>query len=70
VLTLAADENLKDTRTMRDHAYERVASGAPMPGVVEVPDLMPVGEAIHELALVVQLMDPGEMRDRVVRLPL
>jgi hypothetical protein len=59
-----------DTRTMGNHAYERVAAGEPMPGVVEIPDLMPIGKAIEELLLVVQLLDPEEMRDRVLRLPL
>ena len=55
---------------MAAYAYERVALGEPMPGVVEVPDLMPIGEAIEELLLVVQLTKPEEIRDRVLRLPL
>lgn len=59
-----------DTRTIARYAYERVAAGKPMPGVVEVPDLMPIGQAIEELMMVVQLMEPQEIRDRVLRLPL
>ena len=59
-----------DTRTMKGYAYARVAAAEPMPGVVEVPDSMPIGEAIEELALVVQLTERDEIRDRVLRLPL
>lgn len=59
-----------DTRTMKGHAYARVAAGEAMPGVVEVPDLMSIGQAIEELAFVVQLATSEEIRDRVLRLPL
>ncbi len=41
-----------------------------MPGVLEVPDLLPIGEAIEELALIVALVEPEEISDRVLRLPL
>ena len=59
-----------DTRTMGRFAYARVEAGAPMPGVLEVPDLLPIGQAIEELALVVALVEPEEIKDRVLRLPL
>ena len=74
VLEWAAGESrvllTHDTRTMKGFAYARVEAGAPMPGVVEVPDLMPIGEAIRDLILVVELLEPEEIRDRVLRLPL
>jgi predicted nuclease of predicted toxin-antitoxin system len=74
VLEWAAEEErvllTHDTRTMKDFAYERVEAGKPMPGVVEVPDLMPIGRAIEELLMVVQLLGSDEMQDRVLRLPL
>lgn len=74
VLAWAAEEGrvalTHDTRTMAGYAHERVALGQPMPGVLEVPDLMPIGQAIGEILLVVQLTEPGEIRDRVLRLPL
>jgi len=41
-----------------------------MPGVLEVPELLPIGRAIEELLLVVQLTEPEEIRDRALRLPL
>jgi hypothetical protein len=74
VLAWAADEGrivvTHDTRTMAGHAYNRVTAGEPMAGVVEVPDTMPIGQAIDEILLVVQLMEPHEIKDRVLRLPL
>ena len=74
VLGLAAVEDrvllTHDTRTMKGFAYERVEQGLLMPGVVEVPDLLPIGRAIKDLILVATLIEPDEIRDRVLRLPL
>jgi hypothetical protein len=41
-----------------------------MPGVIEVPDLMPIAQAIEELEFIVQLLQPEEIENRVLRLPL
>lgn len=74
VLAWAAEEGrvlvTHDTRTLKGYAYERVEAGEPMPGVVEVPDLMPVGQAVDELEIVVKLLEPDEIAGRVLRLPL
>lgn len=74
VLAWAAEEGrvllTHDTRTMGIHAYARVAAGEPMPGVVEIPDLMPIGQAIEAVLLLAELMHAEEIRDRVLRLPL
>lgn len=74
VLAWAATEGrvllTHDTRTMKVFAFERVTSGETMPGVVEIPDLLPIAQAIEELVLVIQLNEPDEMKDRVLRLPL
>lgn len=74
VLSWAAAEGrvllTHDTRTMTHHAYARVAAGEAMAGVVEVPDQMPIADALADLALVIQLTEPAELRDRVLRLPL
>lgn len=32
-----------DASTMTRHAYDRVRAGAPMPGVFEVPQALPIG---------------------------
>lgn len=59
-----------DIRTMKDFAYGRVAAGEVMPGVVAVPDRMPVAQAIDDLVTIIEVALPDEMRDRVLRLPL
>lgn len=69
----AAEERVlltHDERTMPGFAYERVAEGKPLPGVIVVPNQMPIGVAIEELLLVIQVGAPEDFRDRVVRLPL
>lgn len=74
ILAWAATEDrillTHDTRTMGAHAYARVAVGEPMPGLVEIPDLMPIGQAIDAVLLIAELASAEEMRDRVLRLPL
>lgn len=74
VLQWAAQEDrvllTHDIRTMKGFAFARIEAGLPMPGVVEVPDLMPIGRAIEELEMVVKLIAAEEFRDRVIRLPL
>jgi hypothetical protein len=74
LLSWAAEEErvvvTHDTRTMAGHAYERIAANEAMPGVLEVPDRLSVGRALEDLLLIVQLVGPHEIRDRVLRLPL
>ena len=41
-----------------------------MPGVLEVPFTMPVGQAINELDLFVEGSIPGEWEGQVIFLPL
>lgn len=74
VLAQAASENrvllTHDVNTVPHCAYERLESGTPMPGVVVVPDRMAIGQAIEELAL---LIEAGTSRDvdlQVFHLPL
>ena len=59
-----------DVRTMTRFAYERVAAGARMPGVLEVNSLLPIGAAVDELAVVAVCSFPGEWEDRVGYIPL
>lgn len=59
-----------DHRTMPRFAYERVAAGEPMPGVVVVPNQMSIGVAIEDLLVLIQVGSPEDLRDRVIRLPL
>jgi len=59
-----------DKRTMPAFAYERVAAGKRMPGLIIVPQQMPVGAAIIDLELVSQCGLPGEWENQVDYLPL
>ena len=59
-----------DLRTIPKHAYERVRAGQSMPGVIAVPDTLPIGQAIEELALLAECSAPGELQNLVIYLPL
>src|ERR1700704_6583919 len=43
-----------DVNTLTGFAYERIASGLPMPGVFEVPLSVPIGIAIEEIILLIE----------------
>jgi hypothetical protein len=58
-----------DRKTMPDYAYHRMAAGGHVSGLFVIPTSMPIGDAIADVALVVQGSTPGEWRDRIVHLP-
>lgn len=74
VLEWAARDNrvllTHDKRTMPRFAYERVARGLAMPGVIEVPDWLPIGQAIDDILIIALCSSEEEWRDRVEHLPL
>ena len=59
-----------DVATVPPFAYERVLSGVAMPGVIEVPRQMPIGEAIEELLLIADESQPSDLESQVIYLPL
>ena len=59
-----------DLKTIPKHGYERVRTGQAMPGVIAVPDTLPIGQAIEDLAVIVECSQPGELENLVVYLPL
>jgi len=59
-----------DLRTIPKHAYERVKAGLPMPGVIAIPDDMPIGGAVEDLAVIVECAVSAELDQRVLYLPL
>jgi hypothetical protein len=59
-----------DVATMVGFAYDRVRAGLPMPGLVEVPRDLPVGQAIEQLLLVAEVSLDGELEGQVRYLPL
>jgi hypothetical protein len=59
-----------DLKTVPKHAYERVAAGEPMPGIIAVPDDLPIGQAIEQLHIVVECAEENELENQVLYLPL
>jgi len=74
VLAWAASEGrvllTHDASTMAGLAYERVASGLPMPGVFEVRQEISIGVAIEEVLLLAECSIEGEWEGQVGFLPL
>jgi len=59
-----------DLKTVPRHAYARVAAGEPMPGIIAVPDDLPIGQAIEQLHIVVECSGEHELENQVLYLPL
>lgn len=74
VLAWAAQEGrlvlTHDFATMIDFAYRRLADGLEMPGVIAVPQTLPIGEAIAELAMLAECSLDAEWNKQVVFIPL
>jgi hypothetical protein len=47
-------------------AYERVAGGAPVPGVITTTNQQSIGSAIDDILLIAESMSQAEIRDQVV----
>lgn len=59
-----------DRATVPAAAWQRIANGQPVTGVLLVPDHMATAQAINELWVVWSCSQPDEWRDRVEYLPL
>ncbi len=59
-----------DVSTFSVFAFERVSAGRPMPGVIEIPETVPMGTIINDLILIAGASEPGEWADKVRYLPL
>ena len=74
ILAWAAEEDrillTHDAATVPDFAYERIRAGAAMPGVIEVPRQMPIGQAVEDLLLVMAAGQPEDWDHQVIYLPL
>jgi hypothetical protein len=74
VLEWAAQEDrillTHDVQTMTKYSHERVRAGLPMPGVIEVRDDLPIGQAIEEILTVLLASQPGELANRIIYVPL
>ena len=54
---------------MTAHAYARVSSDLPMPGVFTVSQLAPIGQVIEDLLLLAECSLPGEWEGQVRYVP-
>jgi predicted nuclease of predicted toxin-antitoxin system len=59
-----------DITTMQPFAEARVAEGKPMPGVFEVSQYLPIGQAIEEILLLAECSLEGEWEGQIRFLPL
>jgi hypothetical protein len=70
VLAWAAAENrvliTNDRKTMVGFAYQRVAAGEPVPGLIATTNEQSIGSAIDDILLVAECMSEIEIRDHVV----
>jgi hypothetical protein len=59
-----------DVMTVRQYASDRIVAGRPMPGVFEVSQAMPIGQAIEEILLIAECSLEGEWEGQIRFLPL
>ena len=74
VLDFAASEGrlllTHDAKTMPRYAYERVASGLVVPGVVVCRQDVPIRQVIDDIVLLAECSEEGEWERQVIYLPL
>jgi predicted nuclease of predicted toxin-antitoxin system len=74
VLEWAAQEGrillTHDVATITRYAYERIAEGQPMPGVIEVTSDAPIGRVIEDILVVLVCSLEGELEGQIQYLPL
>lgn len=74
VLEWAASEGrillTHDVATITRFAYERVANGERMPGVIEISQSLPTSAVIEDILLLASCSQEGEWEGQVLYLPL
>jgi hypothetical protein len=74
LLSWLADEGrillTHDVRTMPRYVYERVRTGQPVVGVIEVHKAMPIGAALDALELAIGAGKPEDFENQVKYLPI
>ncbi|MGD9894352.1 MAG: DUF5615 family PIN-like protein [Dehalococcoidia bacterium] len=60
----------QDVNTLPGYAFGRVRAGLPMPGVLVVPQAMPIGQMIEGLLFLVERSLDGEWEGQILHLPL
>ncbi len=74
ILTWAAAEGrlvlTHDAATLIGYAYDRIATGLTMPGIIEVRQDLPIGLVIDDLLLIIDASREGEWEGQVLYFPL
>jgi len=74
VLALAAEQARilvsHDYRTMPRHFADFLQAHGSSPGLIFVPQYLPIGEAVEELVLIWGASEPEEWKDRMSQVPL
>jgi len=74
VLALAASQDRilvsHDFQTMPRHFGDFLQAGNSSPGVLLVPQRLPIGDAIEELVLIWAASDADEWQNRILKIPL
>ena len=60
----------RDITTVTAYAYERLAAGLPMPGVVEIPRRLALAVIIEEVLFLAECAEPSDVADQIIHLPL
>jgi predicted nuclease of predicted toxin-antitoxin system len=59
-----------DAKTMPRQAYERMAAGRPVCGIIVVPQVLPIRIAIEDILILVTCTSQQEWENRIQYLPL
>jgi hypothetical protein len=59
-----------DVTTITRHAYRRVQTGLPMPGIFEVSPRLPIGRVIEDILLIAEYSYAEEWQGKIYYLPL
>ncbi len=74
VLAWAAEQGrvllTHDVATITRYAYERLASNLAMPGVIEIPPDLPVGDVIEVLLFILECGTSEDLDGQIIYLPL
>jgi hypothetical protein len=55
---------------MTRYAYERIAQGKPLAGIIFVRDTLSVAKVIEDLITIIEASDADDWQDRIDYLPL
>ncbi len=59
-----------DLSTIPGHFYNRIRAGLPVPGVIEVPRKMPIGQVVHDLELIITAGTSDDFQGKIFYLPI